>query len=410
MLTLIVTAALVTQISAIGEASTSYNDSAFLADVPGAQPILLADGIYSTRLGFVFAAESERSRHFAEVRGGYQGFVKNSGQNTWEGRGDASSEVDVSDRWMLRLSDRFMYGSANTVSELGAPVFVGQQLGATEANALQLGPSNFFENVLRMAGEYNLEERWQVLPEIGYEVFFPLDVFGRMDVPLNQVLYERTRVTRGYTDNRFWGRQEQSLLIPPENRDKITVSLLTAGWGHQLTPEIETRIEAGGSLAMNTNTGARGFAPHVALQAVHRTERLNMEIAAGFENTVNVEFGGLNDVYYGDASALYRPTESWSFEVASGYRKQLFENLGARGAVAVSQLDAYYGMGGFFYHVNEEMTLFSRSFYRRQFTDYVPNAAMPNGDIFQDITFTRIVVVGGVRVEWPRVSQRRIRH
>ncbi len=405
-----VLASFVTQLSGAVEASTSYNNATFLLHQPGEKDKLLADGIYTVRVGFTALAESDRTRHYAEYRAGYQGFVDQSAQNSQEHRGELASEVDASDRWTLRLADRFLYGSANTVMELGAPVFVGQQLGATSGTTLQSGQSNFFENAVRLNADYNADERWVAQPEVGYEIFYPLDVFGRQELPINHVLYERFRLQRGFQRTRIFLREEQSVLIPPENRAKQGLSTLTVGIGHNWVDEFETRAEVGGTLAENFDSGDSRPAPYVALSAIYRTERHQLGLDAGFENTVNVEFGGLTDVYFVDYSELWRPNDTLSFEAATGWRRQMFLANGARSSVQVDTIDAWYAMVGSFYHLNEEVTFFSRAFYRNQETDYRADAMDAMGRLPPDITYSRIVIAAGLRVEWPRVSQRRIRH
>ncbi len=405
-----VLASFVTQLSGAVEASTSYNNAVFLQHEAGARDTLLADGIYTLRVGFTALAESDRSRHYAEYRVGYQGFTGHSEQNSQEHRGDFASEVDASDRWTLRLADRFLYGSANTVMELGAPVFVGQQLGATSGTTLQSGQSNFFENAVRLHADYNADERWVAQPEVGYEIFYPLDVFGRQELPVNHVLYERFRLQRGFQRTRVFVREEQSVLIPPENRARQGLSTLTFGIGHNWVDEFETRAEVGGTLAENFDSGDNKPAPYVALSAIYRTERLQLGLDGGFENTVNVEFGGLTDVYFVDYSTLWRPTDTLSFEAAAGWRRQMFLANGPRSAVQVDTIDAWYVMAGGFYHLNEEVTFFTRAFYRSQETDYRLDARDAMGRLPPDISYTRTVIAAGLRVEWPRVAQRRIRH
>ncbi len=410
MVHFVLVASFVTQVSAAVEASTSFNDAVFQRHVTGEGEQLLADGVYTVRVGFTALAESDRSRLFAEYRAGYQGFAIHGEQNTQEHRGDFAAEYDASDRWTLRLADRFLYGSANTVMDLGAPVFVGQQLGATSGTTLQTGQSNFFENALRLHADYNADERWVAQPEIGYEVFYPLDVFGRQDLPINHVAYERFRLQRGFQRTRVFVREEQSVLVPPEHRAKQGLSTLTFGVGHNWLDELETRAELGGTLAENFDSGDKKPAPYVALSGIYRTERLQIGLDTGYENTVNVEFGGLNDVYFVDGSVLWRPNDSLSFEAASGWRRQLFLSNGARSAIQVDTIDAWYVMGGAFYHLNEEVTFFTRTFFRHQETDYRPDARDAQGNLPPDITYNRVVAAAGLRVEWPRVSQRRIRH
>lgn len=406
-------ASFVTQLSAVAESSMSYNDAVFQTHETtesGGKEFLLGDGVYTVRVGFVALAESDRSRHFAEYRAGYQGFTIHGEQNTQEHRGEAASELDVTDRWTLRLADRFMFGSANTVMELGAPVFVGQQLGATSGTTIQSGPSNFFENAFRLTADYNADERWVAQPEVGYELFFPTEVFGSAEVPFNHVVYERFRLQRGFQRTRVFMREEQGVLLPPQGRAKQGISTLTFGVGHNWVDEFETRAELGATLAENFDSGDKKPAPYVALSAIYRTERLQLGLDTGYENTVNIEFGGLNDVYFVDGSVLWRPNDTLAFECASGWRRQLFLGFGPRSSVQVDTIDAWYQMVGGFYHVNEEVTLFARQFFRHQETDYVPNARDSMNRLFADITYNRLVFVGGVRMEWPRVSQRRIRH
>lgn len=394
----LVLSSFVTQLSAVGEASTAYNDSAFLVQRMQQEQILLADGVYTLRAGFLFAAESERSRHVFEYRLGYQGFLERSDQNNLEHRGDWTSEVDVSDRWTLRIADRLTYANANSVAELGAPVTIGSQAAVANASS-SLSATRYIENAIRLGAEYNVEDRWQLLPEAGVEMFAPLDLVGSMaEVPINTLVYQRVRGQRGFSQNTVFLREEQNWLVPPgTDRHTVMTTTVAGGWQHQFTPDVESRLELGGTVATDLDDGRNGLSPLVALGLRRREETMTLEFEAGFENTVNIEFGGLSDVYYSDLSVVYRPTVTWTFEAAGGYRLQQFQDLVVRGQ-PVSASDIVYGMGGLFYNVTPELSVFARYIYRRQVTDTL-----------EDITFTRHVGVAGVRMEWPPVTQRRIR-